>query len=73
MPQPPHRVVSAEEATGDYRRADGIFALIKVSCRVLYGLYSYDVYIVMAYTVTAHMVMAYMVMVYIVMACIVAV
>ena len=53
LAQPPRRVVVAEEATGDYRRADGIFVLIKVSCRVLYGLYSYGVHIVIAYVVTA--------------------
>ena len=48
FPQPPRRVVSAEEVTRDYRRAHGIFVLIKVSCRVLRGLYRYDVYVAMA-------------------------
>ena len=61
MPQLPRCIVSAEEATRDYC-IDGlavlIFVHIKVSCRVLYGLYSYDVYIVMACIVTACIVMA---------------
>ena len=53
LPQPPRRIVSAEEATGDYRRADGYLRPMKVCCRVLYGLYSfgqysYEVHIVMA-------------------------
>ena len=66
--------MSAEEATGDYRRADGIFKFVlnKVSCRVLHGLYSDDVCIVMACIVTACIVMACVVMEYIIMACIVA-
>ena len=69
MPQPPCHVVSAEEVTEGYRWADGIFVLIKVSCRVLYGLYSYslysyDVYIVMAYIGTAYIAMAHIVMAY---------
>ena len=38
MPQPPRRVVVAEEATGD--STGGIFVRIKVSCREMYGLNS---------------------------------
>ena len=49
---PPRCVVVAEEATGDYRWADGVFMLMKVSRRALCGLYSYGAHVVIAYVVT---------------------